>query len=244
MVGTIHAGSFAPGIVAAILLARGGRQDLKAWLLSFVRLRAGWRAYALALLPLPIVLVFLTWALGYTPRLDKWGEMPATAFYLTLFPASVVNGLGTAVLGAGPLGEEGGWRGYLLPRMLIKLGELRTSFLVGLIWAVWHLPVMVLFAEWRGGTALAFYLPVYIAGAVAMSFIFTRVWRLGNGSLVPCIWLHGLVNVLGGVAFDRGVWASGWTLEASTLHFLLAMWIVALPILILCRIPKPEAGAL
>src|SRR5205085_48045 len=40
------------------------------------------------------------------------------------------------------LGEEYGWRGYLLPRLL-PLGEVRASALVGLLWAVWHLPLLL-----------------------------------------------------------------------------------------------------
>lgn len=223
----IYAGSFAPGIIAGVLAAREGRRTFLAWLGGFVRLRGGWRAYAVALLPLPIAFAALTWLLGYTPHV-KPGGLPAIFFYLTLFPISIFNGAATAIMGAGPLGEEGGWRGYLLPKLLGRMGELPASALIGVIWALWHLPVMAMFVDWREGTSLVFYLPTYVIGLVALSYIFTVVWRLGRGSLVPCIWLHGLVNAIGGLAFNHRAWNSSWSQEASVWHSLMAFWVVAL----------------
>lgn len=237
MTAAVYLGSFGPGLAATILSARAG--TLRAWLSAFVRVRAGWRAYAVALLPLPLVVVGLTWALGYTPRPSLAHPMPPVAYWLTLFPVSIFNGVATVVLGAGPLGEEGGWRGFLLPRLLGRLDEVRASAVLGVIWALWHLPVMVLFAGWRDGLPLGFYLPAYTAGVIGLAYVLTRVWRLGRGSLVPCIWLHGLVNAIGGVAFDRQVWASGWSAQASTAHLLLAFWIVAGGLWVLAR----RAGA-
>lgn len=227
MIAVIYAGSFAPGIAAAILSAVASPGSLKEWLGGFVRFRCGWRAYAAALLPLPLVLLLLTFALGYTPRLGGLHGRPAILLYLTMFPVSIFNGLATAILGAGPLGEEGGWRGYLLPRLLEQGGEMRSSFIIGVIWALWHLPIMAMFADWRSGVPLTAYLPLYTAGVIGLSFVISRVWVIGGGSLVPCIWLHGLVNAVGGIAFDPRVWTSRWSAEAATGHFAIATALTA-----------------
>lgn len=202
MIAAVYAGSFAPGVVAAILSARSGRVALGGWLRGFVRLRCGWRAYAAALLPLPAIVLLLTFVLGYAPRVEALHGRPAILLYLTVFPVSIFNGFMTALLGAGPLGEEGGWRGYLLPRLIERGGEARASLIIGIVWALWHLPIMAMFADWRSGVPFAAYLPLYTLGVIGLSFTMTRVWRLGGGSLVPCIWLHGLVDAVGGVAFD------------------------------------------
>ena len=53
------------------------------------------------------------------------------------------------------------------------------------------------------------------------------MWLIGGGSLIPCIWLHGLVNAVGGVAFDHRVWTSRWSAEASTAHFAIATALTA-----------------
>lgn len=227
MIAAIYAGSFAPGIAAAILSAVASSGSLKEWLRGFVRFRCGWRAYAAALLPLPLVLLLLTFALGYTPRLEGLHGRPTILLYLTMFPVSIFNGLATAILGAGPLGEEGGWRGYLLPRLLEQGGEMRSSLIIGVIWALWHLPIMAMFADWRSGVPFTTYLPLYTAGVIGLSFVISRVWVIGGGSLIPCIWLHGLVNALGGVAFDSRVWASRWSAEAATGHFAIATALTA-----------------
>ena len=227
MVAAVYVGSFAPGIAAAILSAMSPPGSLKAWLRGFIRIRCGWRAYAAALLPLPLALLLLTFVLGYAPRLEGLHGRPAMLLYLTVFPVSILNGLVTAIMGAGPLGEEGGWRGYLLPRLLEQGGEARASLIIGVVWALWHLPIMAMFADWRSGVPFAAYLPLYTIGVIGLSFVMSRVWLIGGGSLIPCIWLHGLVNAVGGVAFDHRVWTSRWSTEASTGHFAVATALTA-----------------
>ncbi len=179
MIVAIYAGSFMPGLAGALLSGGQGRAALRAYFAAFIRFRCGWRPYAVALLPLPLVILALTWALGYTPRPGASHGLPGVAFYLTLFPVSVFNGIATVFLGAGPLGEEGGWRGYLLPRMLGSMGDIPASIVVGVIWACWHLPIMAMFADWRGGVPFAVYLPLYIVGVIFVSIILTAIWRLG-----------------------------------------------------------------
>ena len=228
MIAAIYAGSFAPGVAAALLSALSAPGALKTWLHGFIRFRSGWRAYAAALLPLPLVLLVLTALLGYVPRAAGLHGKAPVLLYLTMFPVSILNGLATAALGTGPLGEEGGWRGFLLPRLLARGGETRASLIVGVVWGLWHLPVMAMFADWRSDVPFATYLPLYVLGLIGLSFAMTRVWLLGGGSLVPCIWLHGLVNAVGGVAFDHRLWTSRWSGAASTFHFAVATALAAL----------------
>lgn len=222
MVAAVYVGSFAPGVAAAILSAVSGAETLKNWAGSFIRFRCGWRAYAAALLPLPLMLLLLTFVLGYSPRPEGLHGKPVILLYLTMFPISILSGFMTVFLGAGPFGEEGGWRGYLLPRLMEKYGEVRASLFLGVIWALWHLPIMGLFADWRDDISFGTYLPLYTLGVIGLSFVMTRVWVIGRASLVPCIWLHGLVNAVGGLAFDHRVWTSAWSAAAGTAHFALA----------------------
>lgn len=223
----IVVGSFGPGLAAATLTLRGGRDGFLAWARAFVKFRCGWRAYAAAFLPFPLAVLLLTLLLGYEPLIDAPGGQPAWAFYATIFPAAILNGIVAAVMGAGPIGEEGGWRGYLLPRLLENGGELRASLIIGVIWALWHVPPMAMFADWRDGIPFWTYLPLYVVSVIALSFLFTRVWLIGRGSLVPIIWLHGIVNAIGPMAFNTRVWASPWPHEAAVLFFAAAGLIAA-----------------
>lgn len=227
MVAAVYAGSFAPGVAAAILSAVSQPGALKKWLRGFIHFRCGWRAYAAALLPLPLALLLLTFVLGYAPRLEGLHGQAPVLLYLTLFPVSILNAVATAIMGAGPLGEEGGWRGYLLPRLLERGGEVRASFIIGIVWALWHLPIMATFADWRDGVPFLAYLPLYTIGIIGLSFVMSRVWLIGGGSLVPCIWLHGLVNAVGGLAFNHRAWTSRWSVEAGIGHFAIATALTA-----------------
>lgn len=223
MMAAIFLGSFAPGLVALILLARsGGTNAVQAWLSSFVRFRCGWPAYAAALLPFPIALLILTVLFGYVPIPNAAGGDAPELFYLTIFPVSILNGAATVIMGAGPLGEEGGWRGYLLPRLLETHGEWRSSLIVGAVWSLWHLPVMAMFADWRDGIDFWIYLPLYTLSVTALSCLMTRVWTIGRGSLIPVIWLHGLVNAVGPMAFNRDLWSSTWSHEFGVALFAVA----------------------
>lgn len=227
MMAAIYAGSFGPGVAAAILSATAHRGAFKEWLRGFIRLRCGWRAYAAALLPFPLAILLVTIALGYRPRIEGLNGLDPILLYVTIFPVSIFNGAATAILGAGPFGEEGGWRGYLLPRLLEQGGEVRASLIIGIVWALWHLPIMAMFADWRSGIPFAAYLPLYTLGVIGLSFVLSRVWIIGQGSLVPCIWLHGLVNAVGGMAFERSLWTSRWSPEASAGHFAIAAALAA-----------------
>lgn len=217
------AGRVRPGAMAFVLLT----VSLRTWLHGFIRFRCGWRAYAAAVLPLPLGLLLLTFVLGYAPQLEGLHGQAPVLLYLTVFPVSIFNGLVTAIMGAGPLGEEGGWRGYLLPRLLERGSETRTSLIIGIVWALWHLPIMAMFADWRDGIPFLAYLPLYMAGVIGLSFVMSRVWLIDGGSLIPCIWLHGLVNAVGGIAFNHSVWTSRWSAEAGIGHFAIATALTA-----------------
>jgi len=220
----VYAGSFGPGLAGAVLSAREGR--LREWGTGFLRWRMGWAGAAAIALPLPLAVLGLTVALGYAP-VPMEGVPPALS-YLTLFPAVVFNGVVTAVLGAGPLGEEGGWRGYLLPRLLDRLGEVPASLMLGVIWSAWHLPIMAILPDWRDGHSFAFYLPAYTVTLMGLSLLMTQIWLLTRRSTLAAVWMHGVINAIGGIAFSAQLWNGGWSSKANLLHFTLAIWIAAL----------------
>jgi membrane protease YdiL (CAAX protease family) len=62
----------------------------------------------------------------------------------------------------GPVEEEFGWRGYLLPRLSARIGNTWATLSVGVIWASWHLPLMLTHV-W--GVSFWYYLPLVVAVA-------------------------------------------------------------------------------
>jgi membrane protease YdiL (CAAX protease family) len=100
--------------------------------------RSGFRKWGLALFtPLPILLLSygIVWSLGIATLNVPTGVNSLFGFILN----SAIDGLVFGTIFA--LGEEIGWRGYLLPRLL-PLGPTRAMLLSGLLHGIWHFPMI------------------------------------------------------------------------------------------------------
>jgi len=97
-------------------------------------------------------------------------------------------------------GEEIGWTGFLTPAFLEITTPAKSSLAVGLIWAVWHYP-LILFAGYNAGTSLWFAIPFFTIMLVGFSFIRTWLW-MGSGSLWTGAILHAAHNLFIQVFFD------------------------------------------
>lgn len=92
-------------------------------------------------------------------------------------------------------GEELGWRGWLLPG-LQPLGDWPAVLLTGVVWGVWHSPLILLGYNFNepnvGGVVLM------VTGCVAVGVLlgWLRIW---SGSLWPCVFGHGAFNAAGGL---------------------------------------------
>jgi hypothetical protein len=176
-------GSFGP-LFAALLLCRasGIAPTSKAFLRTTVRAWPGWSWLALALaLPLLFVLgaLLVHGSLAGFPSLD-WSK----AYVLPLLFLLIL------VLG-GPVGEEFGWRGFVLPAPLRRWSPLSASVLLALLWLLWHLPLFWLEGAAQEGTSIAgFALMVLCA-----SLLFTWFWLRTGPGLWPVLVLHTSINL-------------------------------------------------
>lgn len=100
------------------------------------------------------------------------------------------------------LGEEIGWRGFLVPELAKITTFSRISLLSGAIWSIWHLPV-ILAADYNiSGTPAWYGLTCFTIMVIGMSFVLTWI-RLKSGSVWPGMFLHASHNTfINGVA-DR-----------------------------------------
>ena len=89
------------------------------------------------------------------------------------------------------LGEELGWRGFALPRMLRRTTALVASLILGVLWAGWHLPLL-----WTEGSAL-FGSPAWLLflDVPAKAVLFTWVFLRTRGSVLLAALLHGTTNL-------------------------------------------------
>lgn len=98
------------------------------------------------------------------------------------------------------LGEEIGWRGFLVPELAKRHSFAATAVISGLIWAIWHWPILLL-ADYNPGTPVWFYLPLFMLLLPAINFVWTWM-RLKSGSIWPGVALHAAHNTFIQMFFD------------------------------------------
>ena len=101
-----------------------------------------------------------------------WGNIPPLTEILPMVALFAIF--------SGPLGEEIGWRGFALPKLLETRSALAASLMVGSIWAIWHLP-LILVGDF---TTYGSFMPVIAA------FAFTWVSQNAKGSVLLAILMH------------------------------------------------------
>lgn len=107
--------------------------------------------------------------------------------------------IGTAIVTIAAAGEEIGWRGYMLTRM-IKAGVPRPLLTSGIIWGLWHVPLIL------GGVYVTDANPVttaiiFLITITAFGY-FLGALRLASGSVWPAIIGHSAWNAIIQGAFD------------------------------------------
>ncbi len=219
---------WAPGVASLLtrLIRREGLRDIS------LRLGGarGRRGLGLAVL-YPVVIGFtaygLAWVSGVVEFVPDPEVFPAGSNPIAMVALLLVTGLLTA------LGEELGWRGYMLLR-LIDAGVPRPILVSGLIWAAWHLPVII------GGAYLSESgsLPVIVVLFVIQITVGSYLWawlRLNTGSVWPAVVLHASWNIVIQDVLETHTSGAGWLWLDEQGLFMLAANIVG--VLVICRGP-------
>jgi membrane protease YdiL (CAAX protease family) len=164
-----------------------GRAGTRRLLGRIVLWRVGLRWYLFAFIGVPLVMTLGTILVpGGLASLQLLGP----GYVLTYLVTFVF----VAVLG-GPLFEEIGWRGFALPRMQPLHGPLVGSIILGLLWALWHLPEFMVptWAASSGGSSpLA--IVKFVLFAIAATIILTWVFNNTKGSVLMAILVHGSID--------------------------------------------------
>ena len=173
---------------------------------TFFSFGSSWKPYLVTALVIPLVFIItyaITWAFGlgqpdwqlssFFALIASTGADMSTApspsllltqlFIVSLTLAPVINSI------AG-FGEEWGWRGYLLPR-LMPLGKWRAYLLVGLIWGLWHAPLVAIGFNYPGYPVLGILLMVLLTTAIS---IYMNELTLRYKSAILAGWVHGVFN--------------------------------------------------
>src|SRR6185503_11452567 len=210
-----------------------GRAATLALLGRIFKWDVGWPWYLFAVAFMPVVK--LSVAIVHRMVTGGWPRFGETPWYL-MIAAIAVSTWAQA-------GEEIGWRGYALPRLLESLGLAPASVILGIIWATWHLPLFFFSGSDKVGQSFPLYLLQVTALSVAMAWLY---WRTG-GSLLLVMLLHAAVNNTKDIVPSADPNAiSPWAMSQSLVAWLTValLWIAAAYFLFRIRkIRKLEANS-
>jgi CAAX protease family protein len=187
--------AFGPSIAGFIMAASvEGRAGVRRLLARALPTRSGVPWYVAVLVGFPAVNLLTAWLLdpAFVARLPSWDRL----LYLPLL---------TLVTDTGPLGEEFGWRGFALPRLLGRWRPLTAALILGVIWWAWHLPTF--FIPTLSQSHLS--IPVFLINSLALSVIMTWLFQRTRGDLLLMILVHAAANATAemGVSFAAEVTA-------------------------------------
>jgi len=124
---------------------------------------------------------------GY--MLDSWSDASIIALRFAL-----TGTVSFVLLLPGVLGEEMGWRGLLAPALSQSLSFSSVALLSGLLWSLWHWPLMFLGFYGNSEAPLVFQLAMFSVCLMSMSFVMTYI-RYKTDSLWPAVVFHMSHNV-------------------------------------------------
>ena len=180
----------APTISAVLVsFGFGGLEGVKNLFAGLIR-RFDLRWLFVALLAIPATLLVLgigermIFGTGGVHAIDMRATMSAPLLWFT-----------TAVIfmDPGPWGEETGWRGFALPRLLTRLSPLPAAILLGVIWSLWHTPAFFVSGLTQHGLNFVWFMSAGTCLTILMTWIYVNA---GKNYFVAGVIPHAVSNLL------------------------------------------------
>lgn len=190
----------------------------------------------------PLILILLaaglTWAAGWgtwdtsmswleeqAPELSGTSLLPPGQ----LIALQIISGLvvGPLINSLFAVGEEVGWRGFLLPRLL-PLGQTRAILVNGVIWGVWHVPVIAQGHNYPGHPLLG--MGMMVIFTTLLGFLLSWLYFQTRSPWAPAV-AHGTVNAAAALPvlfFDVPDLMLGGTLTSAAGLIILALFVIFL----------------
>jgi len=171
-------GNCLPGIWAIIWTLFEGKQQFRLMLSTLTKFRTPLRWYLLAVaLPCGVFLLSLDAVLFYFPTTHSFP--PLVEFFKSLL----------MTLPFGPLWEELAWRAFALRKLESRYSRLISALLLGVYWAVWHIPLWLVTINLNRNNRIPILLTASV-NLVAWSVIWSYLYARSSQSLPVVILLH------------------------------------------------------
>jgi membrane protease YdiL (CAAX protease family) len=185
-------GGFAPSLSAlAVSFAHDGRAGVADLMKPLLRWRIGWPMAAIICLLAPAATaVSVALQAAFVGPLKP--PDPAILLMAVVWPLMAA------------LGEELGWRGFLMPHLHPRLSLLAAALVTGLVWGLWHLPADYVALKGYGGWFWAAFLlngPVVLT---AHAIIMAWIWKRTDGSTLAAVLYHLTITASAMIAPSAG----------------------------------------
>jgi membrane protease YdiL (CAAX protease family) len=184
-------GAWAPTFSALILIGLSeGWNGIREFLKKILHWRVGFQWYLIVLFGVAVI-AYLAIGLGIlfgvpAPEPTLPNGLPREALIGFLPVVFVIN-----IFVGGPLAEDIGWRGYILPKMRERMTALNASLIIGVVWAVWHLPYFI-FPGWNAATGN---IPFHWFALLTTSWSVLFAWVYVNTeSILMPVLFHAAIN--------------------------------------------------
>ncbi|MCR5024147.1 MAG: CPBP family intramembrane metalloprotease [Lachnospiraceae bacterium] len=210
-------GSFVPSVVGIIFRLKDRNMDKRMFSTKFPPIVIVFvLSYSFLSLAIPNVLARL---LGYGTGRFVIHEYVGGIPVYNVFSFFVVFLL--VLVAGGPLGEEIGWRGYLMQRLEKSFNPVTAAVLTGICWACWHIPMLVFNVD---GYDISFfdYLLQTIILSVITGWVFIRCGR----NIIAAILFHTIDNLVLSLCFQPA-------LKTTNLYTVI-YWLLQLAVGVFC----------
>ena len=215
-----------PTLSAFIMTATTeGREGVRRLLGRLVLWRVGFRWYLFALIGVPLIMILGT--MVYSMSLPNLGALGGPSYLL-----SYLASFAFVTLLGGPLFEEIGWRGFALPRMERLQGPLLASVILGVMWALWHLPEFLVptWAASSGGGGIVG-IALFTLTAITFTIVITWVFNNTRASVLLAILVHSSIDTF---TIPLAAIFPAWAI-ASALPLTIGFGVVAVVLIVLTR---------
>jgi membrane protease YdiL (CAAX protease family) len=179
-------GAFGPFLAAFLVASVMGREHFNLLLrrMTNFRVRPVW--YLLAIFGYVLLYLLITGLAG-APLMQSLTEnwsMIFTVYLPALFTSYLIN----------PIGEETGWTGFALPYLQSRFGGWLAATILGVLWAIWHLPAYFVPSEMGAFNPVGFLF--FVLQAVFTRIVWTFIVNKSNSSGIIGILLHASSNAV------------------------------------------------
>ena len=183
--------AFSAIIASAIALKENNEKFSLKGFLSGLGIRRCRIRYILLAVFIPLIYLLIPYMIYWKTHPDNFGYTGvALSLILKDCLPTLIIGIFPGILSA--MGEEIGWRGYMLPALTERSGMKKALIITSLFWACWHLPLLA-FGDYMAGAPVWYKLPAFVLCILPVGIIIGGLTYLSK-SVWPAAFLHAAHN--------------------------------------------------